>query len=104
EQLGETEKAEKIQSLMQETDAKIHEGLSLYSTMQTADLATLRSWNPNSSLAPCVKELLSCYDAGKKAVTAAQWLNAMIPGAGYFYVGQKQPAVTALLVNGLFIT
>ena len=27
----------------------------------------------------------------------------ILPGAGYLYVGQKQSAVTAFLLNGLFI-
>ena len=30
-------------------------------------------------------------------------LNAFLPGAGYLYVGQKQSAMTAFLLNGLFI-
>ncbi len=32
-----------------------------------------------------------------------QLLNALIPGAGYLYIGQKKSALTAFLLNGLFI-
>ncbi|MGH2611943.1 MAG: tetratricopeptide repeat protein, partial [Rhabdochlamydiaceae bacterium] len=33
----------------------------------------------------------------------AQLLNSFVPGAGYFYLGQTQSGITALLLNGLFI-
>jgi len=50
-----------------------------------------------------VKTILDCYERDKKSVGGAQALNAIIPGSGYLYVGQRQTAVTAFLVNGLFI-
>lgn len=46
--------------------------------------------------------LLHSYNEKKKSVSKAQSLN-IIPGAGYLYVGQKQSALTACLLNGLFI-
>ncbi len=30
-------------------------------------------------------------------------MNAILPGAGYYYVGQKKTAVTSFLINALFI-
>lgn len=39
----------------------------------------------------------------RKSPLLAQLLNAVIPGTGYLYLGQKQTAVTALAVNSLFI-
>ena len=56
-----------------------------------------------ASTEPNIQTLLSHYEADKKSVKKAQFLNAVLPGAGYFYVGQKQTAVTALLINTLFI-
>lgn len=38
-----------------------------------------------------------------KSPTTARWLNAILPGAGYFYVGQKSSAMTSFLLNTLFI-
>lgn len=38
-----------------------------------------------------------------KSVRAAQLYNAILPGAGYLYVGQKQTALTSLWLNSLFI-
>lgn len=48
-------------------------------------------------------DFLDTYDREKKSISTAQTLNAFVPGAGYFYLGQKQSGVTALLLNGLFI-
>ncbi len=50
-----------------------------------------------------INTLLKDYYAGKKSISRAQALNAALPGAGFFYVGQKQSAITSLLLNSLFI-
>lgn len=52
---------------------------------------------------PYLDRLLSDYEQRKKSVTAAQMLNAGLPGAGYLYLGQMQSATTAFFLNGLFI-
>ncbi len=41
------------------------------------------------------------YKKGKKNPNLAGGLNALLPGLGYLYLGQKQSALTALLLNGL---
>jgi hypothetical protein len=48
-------------------------------------------------------QLLNRYENERKSVAKAQSFNALLPGAGYFYLGQKKSALTALLLNGLFI-
>lgn len=52
---------------------------------------------------PEINAMITDFNAYKKSVHKAQLLNSILPGAGYLYVGQKQSAVTALLLNGLFI-
>lgn len=47
--------------------------------------------------------MIEGYEKHAKSIKTAQCLNAVLPGAGYWYIGQKQTAVTALLVNSLFI-
>ena len=49
------------------------------------------------------KEILTAYHKHKKSPRLAQTLNALLPGAGYLYLGQKQSAFTALTLNGLFL-
>ena len=46
---------------------------------------------------------INSYEKQKKSISRAQFLNAVCPGAGYLYIGQKKSALTALLINGLFI-
>jgi hypothetical protein len=43
------------------------------------------------------------YLRKRKDPKRARFLNAILPGAGYWYIGQKETAVTAFLVNALFI-
>ncbi len=52
---------------------------------------------------PEIETLLTRYKQEKKSTQTAQTLNACIPGAGYLYLGQNQSAITAFLLNGLFI-
>jgi hypothetical protein len=47
---------------------------------------------------------LENYFSEKKSVKKAQFLNALLPGAGYLYLGQKKSALTAFCLNTLFIT
>lgn len=46
---------------------------------------------------------LNSYHKEAKSVRKAQTLNAILPGAGYYYVGQKKTALTSFLINTLFI-
>ncbi len=52
---------------------------------------------------PYLDDFLTQYETYKKSVGKAQGLNALLPGAGYLYLGQKQSAATAFFLNGLFI-
>lgn len=75
--------------------------LYLSTALIHADFATLQAVSQETpSLPPFLKQ----YEQSKKSVGKAQALNALIPGAGYLYLGQKQSAFTALILNGLFIT
>lgn len=46
---------------------------------------------------------LDTYRLESKSVGEAQMRNAILPGAGYYYVGQKKAALTSFLINALFI-
>ena len=50
-----------------------------------------------------INQMVHKYWEEKKSVNKAQALNMVLPGAGFLYVGQKQSAITAFLLNGLFI-
>lgn len=45
---------------------------------------------------------LKTYEDRALSVRTAQILNGVLPGAGYYYVGQKTTALTSLVINTLF--
>ncbi|MES2198618.1 MAG: tetratricopeptide repeat protein [Chlamydiota bacterium] len=100
--IKEPEKAQKILDYMQVHYPEEAQKLALSQSLQEGNIplieqvATLPNYDYLSSL-------LSCYEKEKKSVQKAQVFNALLPGAGYLYVGQKQSAMTAFLLNGLFI-
>ena len=60
------------------------------------------TWLSRSKADEKIDTLLNRYDLQKKSIPKAQTLNAIIPGAGYLYLGQKQSALTSFLLNTLF--
>lgn len=77
--------------------------LYLSKSVMTADFAALSLIEETSPSRPYLSDLLQEYQTCKKSVGKAQLLNALLPGSGYLYLGQKQSALTAFLLNGLFI-
>lgn len=47
--------------------------------------------------------LMQEYANQALSVRKAQFLNAVLPGAGYYYVGQEKAALTSFIINALFI-
>ena len=50
------------------------------------------------------QEILKTFNKYQKNPSFAGFLNAVIPGLGYLYIGQKQSAFTAFCLNSLFIS
>ncbi len=102
-QTDQREKAEMILrtlSLYYEETAK---KLELSTMMIEGDLEALEQNQNFYSQEVDVTRVINEYQREKKSVNRAQLLNMVIPGAGFLYVGQKQSAITAFLLNGLFI-
>jgi len=78
--------------------------LALSSALIAGDLPLLEAFAQAPPEKPYLEQFLEEYEARKKSVATAQALNALLPGAGYLYLGQRQSAMTALFLNGLFIT
>ncbi|NGX59402.1 MAG: hypothetical protein KR126chlam3_00553 [Chlamydiae bacterium] len=95
-QLGEVEKSTPILELLGQYDEKTAKTLVLYSALQKADFSVLEKLGKDLPL-------MKIYEEQKKSSKIAAALNAIIPGSGYFYLGQKNTAITALLMNGLFL-
>ena len=101
-ELSQHEKAVRIKEVIEKSFPESHEQLILSQALIDADINKIKSLatDPNYSY---LSPFLCSYNSKKKSVAAAQTLNAIIPGAGYFYLGQKRSALTSFLLNGLFI-
>ena len=103
DQTDQHEKACQVQKLVNTFDPNTAANLNLYSTLKSGNLIgalPIIHSSPNSDqLLPYLDNYCRC----KKSVSKAQMLNAILPGAGYYYVGQKKSAVTSFLLNALFI-
>jgi len=97
--IGNQESAELILDHIRSHYPETADKLTLSTAMIQADFETLTCYTDK----PYVAEVLSCYTPQAKSIERAELFNALLPGAGYAYVGQRQSAVTAFLLNGLFI-
>lgn len=77
--------------------------LELATVLIEGNLCAIEKESLNDPSKTYLSQILTEYEAKKKSVNKAQTLNMVLPGAGYLYVGQKQSALTAFLLNGLFI-
>jgi hypothetical protein len=96
----ESDKADRIMNYMEMTYPATAQKLALSKILMKGDISALQVVAPSH---PDIQALLNQYELEKKSTQTAQLLNVFIPGAGYLYVGQTQSAITAFLLNGLFI-
>lgn len=95
--LGNEKHAAYLRSLIDEDSA---EKLVFLSAVQEGNLENLIAYSEDR---PYLSHMVSGYKHEAKSVHKAELLNAILPGAGYWYLGQKQTAITAFLVNSLFL-
>lgn len=98
----EPKKAEYIFELIKETYPKTAEKLLLSTALLEGNIDDLKEVKKKHPTNVDIASVISHYETNKKSIAKAEMLN-LIPGAGYLYVGQKQSALTAAMINGLFI-
>ncbi len=97
-------KATHILRILQDEYPETAKKLAFSTAVTEGNLSALKNYSSENHPQKIeMKETLSAYDTQKKSIRKAQTLNMVLPGAGYLYVGQKQSALTAFLLNGLFI-
>ncbi len=101
-QTGKKQEAEKIQKMIAENFPKAAKKLKLSAALIDADFSQLNAFKQEKEF-KYLDPFLQNYEAKKKSIGKAKLFNALLPGAGYFYLGQNRTALTALLINGLFI-
>jgi|GEM_PF-246689 len=77
--------------------------LKISRPVRAGDLDQINTLNCDLEHPSYLDSLLECYNLEKKSVAKAQAFNALMPGAGYLYLGQGKSALTAFFLNGLFI-
>lgn len=93
--IGEEDKAEYILEITKHEYPETAKKLAISTALITGDMETIRDSEHHATIS-------KPYELQKKSIPKAQALN-IIPGAGYLYVGQKQSALTAALLNAAFI-
>lgn len=101
-QVGDEEKAARTLALIKLYYPEEEEKIELSTALRDADFPAIEYFAEEPKY-DYVKDFLTEYYLEKKSVSKAQSYNAVLPGAGYLYLGQPAAAFTALLLNGLFI-
>jgi len=101
-QTNQTEKANQVLEYMASYYLETAAKLQLARALLDGNVASVKEFATKPGY-DYLSPLLDCYGKSKKSIAKAQTLNAVLPGTGYLYLGQKQSAMTAFLLNGLFI-
>jgi hypothetical protein len=102
-QMEENEKAEAVFQLMEKGAPAAAKNFEMYKAVESADFPLIQCLADEYPQGNAVRNFLDCYCIQSKSVRTAQTLNALLPGAGYFYVGQKMSAFTSFAINTSFI-
>ncbi|MCB1180436.1 MAG: tetratricopeptide repeat protein [Chlamydiia bacterium] len=102
--VGNTTQACHILSLIEQMDSQRGDKLKLLSKVKNIELEELYAEGKKKSERAYLQTIVCNYRNGALSIKKAEILNAVLPGAGYFYVGQRETAMTAFLINSLFIT
>ena len=77
--------------------------LSLSTSFLKADFVSIQQNAINTPYESDVNDLLCEYSSVAKSPEKARLLQAILPGAGYYYVEQKNAALSSFMLNTLFI-
>lgn len=102
-QVDQPERACRILGLISLTDTETAINLDLGTKIVTYDIPEIIQASERYSNKDSIDIFLTTYQIEAKSLSKARALNAVLPGAGYLYVGQKKAALTSLVINTLFI-
>lgn len=97
---GEEERASAMLELLDENHPETAAKLEISTALSKGHLEAIEQIRTED---PSLNTLMASYEREKKSIPKAQVLNAILPGAGFAYVGQKQSAFTSFSLNALFI-
>jgi tetratricopeptide (TPR) repeat protein len=97
------DKAVFIRSLIEQTNPETIQELDLSEAFREGDLDQVLELSAEHPDRDNIQQFLCEYELAAKSVKKAQMLNAVLPGAGYYYIGQTNSAMTSFMINALFI-
>ncbi len=96
--LGLDERADVISNKINKNNPSLSDKISIHAPLTKGDLKTLQASSDRS-----IQAWANEIKKNEKSPKAASILNAVLPGSGYLYLNQKSTALTAFIVNSLFI-
>lgn len=102
-QIDQTDKAIRVLSLITSRDIELAQNLTIGTNIRNGDISLTLEAAEGSAIQENVDTFLCEYQIQTKSVSQARTLNAILPGAGYYYVGQTKAALTSFVINTLFI-
>jgi tetratricopeptide (TPR) repeat protein len=100
---GNIERTKQALELLEEVSAEDANVTALSHALRRGDIRGSLDLTRDSTTYSHIPRLLDDYSHKTLSSSRAKTLNAVMPGAGYWYVGQKRSAVTSFAINALFI-
>jgi hypothetical protein len=97
------ERACRVLGLIESIDEETANDLLMQTAVISANIPEIVNASYCSSSNEEITDFLTTYFTESKSVSKARMLNAVLPGAGYYYVGQTKSAITSFLINALFV-
>ncbi len=101
--LKKTKKADIILKHISEFSEKDALGSQLTGAVLRRDFATVEKVSEQMGQSKWIMKLTRSLLSKQKSKSVARWMNVIVPGSGYFYLGQKKAALTAFALNALLI-
>jgi hypothetical protein len=101
-QTHQQEKAACVFAAIRQFHPEKEKDLALYQTLKEGDVDQARCLIENHPKRESIQRDFAWYNQFEKSPQKARMLNAVLPGAGYYYVGQRKSALTSFLINTLF--
>lgn len=96
------ERSELMHQVIEKCSPDTAADLNLSRAIKEGELSAAFCLVKNHHSRQTIEPFLDRYCSCSKSVKKAQWLNAVLPGAGYAYVGQRKTAMTSFVLNVLF--
>lgn len=102
-QLGDEKKSDRLLTLAKAQFPELAERIELSHALRSGNLNGAKRITAGREKYSRIDNAIAVHECEKKSENRASLLNAILPGAGYAYVGQRNTAFTAFAVNALFI-